>query len=226
MKRLTILFAVIFLSMNAICQELDNSFYFRFGYSNPSWNYFGQGKDYWAKGTNKFGGNFEVGTIFQIISLTPAKNMAIGIDATYFYANFNDFHVGNKTGDVNLGIYRVGSKVGPSFTYSPIEKMAIDVYVKADIAWAAVVAPYEKKIDDGDDYFLDYLPVGLSTGINFRYGILMLGVEYNTISPQLESDDYKGLYLQETVVDHNGGVVYGSKKSKMQNLNFTIGMNF
>ncbi|HAH25745.1 MAG TPA: hypothetical protein DCL77_18640 [Prolixibacteraceae bacterium] len=225
MKRLTILFAVIFLSLTAICQELNNPVYFRFGYSDPSWNYFGQGKDYWAKGISKFGGNFEVGTIFLIQRLTPAKNMAIGIDATYLYANFNDFYMGEKPEDVNLGIYRVGTKLGPSFTYSPIDKMAFDVYVKADVAWAAVVAPYEKKIDDGDDYYLDYLPVGLSTGLNFRYGLLMLGVEYNTISPQLESDDNKGTYLQDGINELNG-IKNGSKKSKMQNLNFTIGMCF
>lgn len=225
MKKLTFLFAVTLLSLTAICQELDNSFYFRFGYSNPSWNYFGQGKDYWVDGTSKFGGNFEVGTIFLIKSVIPAKNMAIGIDATYFYANVNNFHIGDETGDVNLGIYRVGSKVGPSFTYSPMDKMAFDVYVKADVAWAAVVAPYEKQIDDGDDYFIDYLPVGISTGLNFRYGKLMLGVEYNTISPKLESDDYKGMYLQEALDDFNGEEA-GNKKSKMPNLNFTIGMSF
>lgn len=225
MKRLMLLIAVVFLSLTGICQELNNPVYFRFGYSNPSWNYFGQGKDYWAKGTKKFGGNFEFGTIFLIKSIIPAENVAIGIDATFLYANFNDFYLGDKTGDVNVGIYRVGSKIGPSFTFSPIEKMAFDVYVKADVAWATVLAPYEEKIDDGDDYFLDYLPVGLSTGLNFRYGVLMLGVEYNTISPELESDDFKDMYWQEMMGDFNGEE-NGSKKSKMQNLNFTIGMCF
>lgn len=225
MKRLTIFFAVIFLSLTSIGQELDNSVYFRLGYSNPSWNYFDQGKDYWAEGVSKFGGNFELGTIFLIKSIIPAENMAIGIDATFLYANFNNFHLGDEMGNVNIGIYRVGSKVGPSFTYSPIDKMAFDVYVKADIAWASVVAPYEQKIDDGDDYYLDYLPVGISTGLNFRYGILMLGVEYNTISPELESDDYKGMYWQDGMNDFNGEE-NGSKKSKMPNLNFTIGMCF
>lgn len=225
MKRLTILFAVIFLSLTAICQELDNTVYFRFGYSDPSWNYFDQGKDYWTEGTKKIGGNFEVGTIFLIKSIIPAENVAIGIDATFLYANFNNFHNGDETGDVNIGIYRVGSKIGPSFTFSPVEKMAFDVYVKADIAWASLIAPYEEKIDDGDDYYLDYLPVGLSTGLNFRYGILMLGVEYNTISPELESDDNRGIYWQEMMNVLNG-IDDESKKSKMQNLNFTIGMCF
>ncbi|HET6559416.1 MAG TPA: hypothetical protein VFG54_18980 [Prolixibacteraceae bacterium] len=225
MKRLTILFAVIFLSLTAICQELDNTVYFRFGYSSPSWDYFGQGKDYWEEGTKKFGGNFEVGTIFLIKSAIPSENIAIGIDATFLYANFNNFYYGDEIGDVNIGIYRLGSKVGPSFTFSPIEKMAFDIYVKADIAWAAVLAPYEEKIDDGDDYFLDYLPVGLSTGLNFRYGLLMLGVEYNTISAELESDDSRGRYWQEGMNFFNGEE-NGSKKSKMPNMNFTIGMSF
>lgn len=225
MKRLTILFSVIFLSLTAICQELDSPIYFRFGFSNPSWNYFGQGKDYWMDGTKRFGGNFEAGTIFLIKSAIPDKKMAIGIDATFVYANINNFHVGDESGDVNLGIYRVGSKLGPSFTISPMEKMAFDVYVKADIAWATVLAPYEDKLDDGDDYFMDYLPVGLSTGLNFRYGLLMLGVEYNTISAELESDDNRGTYWQEGMNFINGDDD-GSKKSKMPNLNFTIGMCF
>lgn len=225
MKKLTVLFFVIFLSLPALCQELNNPVYFRFGFSSPSWNYFDQGEDYWAEGTKKFGANFEAGTIFLFRSASTARNMAFGIDATFLYANFNNFHFGDDAGDVNIGIYRLGSKVGPSFTFSPVEKMAFDIYVKADIAWAAVLAPYEEKIDDGDDYFIDYLPVGLSTGVNFRYGLLMLGVEYNTISAELESDDNRGTYWQEGMNFLNGEE-NGGKKSKMPNMNFTIGMCF
>lgn len=224
MKKFTILFTFTLISLTAFCQELDNEFYFRIGFSNPSWNYFDQGKDFWGDGISKYGANFELGSIFLIKSFTPAKNMAIGINVDYFYVNFNNFHADDAEA-FNLGIFRVGSKVGPSFTYSPMEKIAIDIYAKVDVAWAALMAPYEKKIDDGDDYYIDYLPVGLSTGLNFRYGVLMLGVEYNVISPELESDDYEGLYFQEMLGEFNGEEE-PSKKSKMPNLNFTLGLSF
>jgi hypothetical protein len=225
MRKLIVLFAVTFISLNALCQKLDNPFYFRFGFSNPSWEYFDQGKDYWQEDVSKYGVNFELGTIFLIPSSTMSENMVFGINVDYFYANFNNFHGEDDSGEASTGIYRVGSKVGPSFTYIPAEKMALDVYVKADVAWAAVVAPYEKEIDDGDDYFIDYLPVGFSTGLNFRYGMLMLGVEFNTISPKLESDDHKGVYLQE-ILDEFNGEDRLRKKTKMPNMNFTIGMSF
>ena len=151
--------------------------------------------------------------------------MALGINADFIYANFNNFNSEDELGAVNLPTYRVGSKVGPSFTYSPMDNMALDLYVKADIAWVTVVAPFEEKFDDGDDYFIDYLPVGFSTGLNFRYRLLMLGVEYNVISPELESDDLKGVTFQEILEEFHGEETL-SKKSKMPNLNFTIGICF
>jgi hypothetical protein len=225
MKKLILLFAVTFISLTAFCQELDNEFYFRFGYSNPSWNHFGSDKDGWADGVKKSGANFELGSIFLIPSLTQAKNMAFGINVDYLYSNYNKFAIKDDEDGFNLAIFRLGSKIGPSFTYSPAEKVAFDVYVKADFAWATAAVPYEDKIKDEDDYYAAYAAVGLSTGLNFRYGILMLGVEFNTISTELESDEYKGVYFQEMIE----GVVGDSdpgKKTKLPNLNFTIGMSF
>ena len=159
----------------------------------------------------------------MIPSILQSKEMSLGVDADFLYINLNNIKYEDDFGAMNMGIYRVGSKIGPSFTYMPRDNMAFDVYVKADIAWAALIAPYEKKIDDGDDYYIDYLPVGFSTGLNFRYGVLMLGIEYNTISPQLESDDYEGVYFQELLLY---GEESPGKKSKMPNLNFTVGLNF
>lgn len=225
MKKSILLLAIALMSLNAFSQQLDNKFYFRFGYSSPSWKYFDRSKDFWPEGTSKYGANFELGTIFMLPSILESKIMSVGIDADFIYANFNNFHIEDSEGNINYGMYRVGSKVGPSFTYMPARDLAFDVYVKADIAWAAVLAPYEKKIDDGDDYFIDYLPVGFSTGLNFRYGMLMLGVEYNTISPKLESDDYEGTYFQE-ILDYLEESETTGEKSKMPNLNFTIGLNF
>nr|WP_321355551.1 hypothetical protein [uncultured Draconibacterium sp.] len=225
MKKFIIAFTTILFWLSGTAQDFDNRFYFRAGYSSPSWSYFDQDKDFWGEGTSKYGANFELGTIFMINSALQSKEMVLGIDAVFLYTNFNNFKYEDELGSVNTGIYRVGSKIGPSFTYSPAENLAFDVYVKADIAWVALIAPYEEKIDDGDDYFIDYLPVGFSTGVNFRYGMLMLGIEFNTISPQLESDDFEGYYFQQYIDAFNEEEMV-HKKTKMPNLNFTVGLNF
>lgn len=225
MKKLFVLLAVSTIAINAISQNFDNEFYIRLGYSSPSWEYFDVGKDNWGDNITRTGGIFELGTIFMIPSILKSENMSFGIDATYLYSNANNFEMKSAQEDFNIIAYKMGSKLGPSFTYMPSEKVAFDVYVKADIAWAALVVPYEESIDDADDFYLGFAPVGLSTGLNFRYGVLMLGVEFNTISPELESDDYEGVYWQD-FVNEDTESNSDSKKSKMPNLNFTIGLSF
>lgn len=219
------LLGVIFISLTAFCQALDNEVYFRIGYSNPSWNYFEVGKDGWGDGVSKYGANFELGSIFLIKAIIPSEKVALGINIDYIYGNFNNFKFGHGRDQSNLGVFKVGSKIGPSFTYSPAPKMAIDVFFKADLAWAALAVPYTEKIDDGDDYYIGYTPLGWSTGLNFRHGVLMLGFEFNTTKVALESDDKEGVFLQEEI-----GQLYqesdGGKKSKLPNMNFTIGLSF
>lgn len=225
MKKLTILLVVVLISLSAFCQKLDNPFYFRFGYSNPSWKYFGFDKEAWGTEVNKYGVNFEIGTIFMLQTIPKPENISLGINVDYLYVNYNNFKLSSANGDNNLGIYRLGSKIGPSFTYSPIEKMAFDIYVKADLAWGAIAVPNDDGFDEGDDYFLDLFSVGISAGLNFRYDVLMLGIEFNTINPELESDDSNGVYFQELLEGLTGKGDKG-KKSELPNVNFTIGLNF
>lgn len=225
MKKITILLAATLISLSSYCQELDNPVYFRFGFSNPSWESFDIGKEGWGSEVRKFGANFEFGSIFLIQSLPQAENSSFGINVDYLYANYNNFHVGEGDESMDLGIVRVGSKIGPSFTYSPHQEMAFDLYVKADFAWATAVVPYAGSMEKADDYFTGFATLGLSTGINYRYGHFMLGFEFNTISPKLESDNMEGVYIQK-VIDGLTGENSGSKKSKLPTMNFTIGMNF
>lgn len=215
MKKLTTLLVITLITLTSLGQHLDNEFYFRFGYSNPSWSQYGMDKDDWPDDVSKTGAAFELGSIFMINSILKADNMAIGINVDYFYFNYNNFSDDN---DSNLGDVRVGSKVGPSFTYSPVDKMAIDVYAKADIAWVTAATEYEGSIGDADDYYMGYGTIGFSTGLNFRYGLLILGLEYNKVSPKLESDDDPGHYFGNT--DDDGD------KSPLPCMNFTIGMSF
>lgn len=224
MKKLLILFTFSIFTISSFAQELDNEFYFRFGYSSPSWSQFDMDKDDWGHHTSKIGANFEMGSIFMIQPWS-AKNLALGINVDYFYLNYGKFTDDEFGYEGNLASMRAGSKVGPSFSYSPVRNMAFDVYVKADLAWASAVVIYEDEIGDADDFYMDPFAVGLSTGFNFRYSILMLGVEFNTISPKLESDDYDGVYLQQLFDDEftSGN---GKEKSKMPCMNFTIGLSF
>lgn len=221
MKKLLTVFGIILFSISAFSQKLDNEMYFRFGYSNPSWKQFSLSEAEWADlGIDKKqGASFEFGTIFMINQLPTAENMAIGINVDYLYVNYNNFTTNSSMEPMNLGTLRVGSKIGPSFTYSPMDKLAFDVYAKADIAWASAAVIYENSFDDADDYFYGKIAAGFSTGLNVRYGILMLGFEFNTISPELESDDYPGEFLGN-FEDAD------SDKSPLPCMNFTLGLSF
>lgn len=218
MKKLVTLLAIILFSFSSFAQDLTNQFYLRVGYSNPLWTQYGMEKDDWESNTSKMGATFEVGSIFMLKGILNSENMSIGINADYLYLTYGNFSWSDHGHDQNRGSMRIGSKIGPSFTYSPINKMAIDVYAKADFAWAAAAVMYEDEPGDADDYYSGYGAIGFSTGLNFRYGILMLGLEYNSISTTLESDDFPGDYLGNN--DDDGD------KSKMPCMNFTIGLSF
>lgn len=227
MKKLITLLAIVSLSLTSFGQDLTNQFYFRVGYSSPSWSQYGMDKDNWDDGTSKVGATFELGSIFMLKGILNSENMSFGINADYLHITYGNFSMGSDGYDQNVGSLRVGSKVGPSFTYSPMDKMAIDVYAKADIAWASAAVIYEDEPSDADDYFLGYGAVGFSTGLNFRYGLLMLGIEFNTISPKLESDDIPGWYFGNPGAYEDSGDFddYG-EKTDLPCVNFTIGMSF
>ena len=72
---------------------------------------------------------------------------------------------------------------------------------------------------DDADYYTKSGALGFSTGLNVRYSILMIGFEYNTISPGLENRDHPGVYLGN-VND------IGSDKSPLPSVNFTLGLSF
>jgi len=61
--------------------------------------------------------------------------------------------------------------------------------------------------------------IGFSTGLNIRYSVLMIGFEFNTISPKLEDLNNEGEYFGN-VNETN------SDKSPLPSVNFTVGLNF
>lgn len=196
--------------------SVNNVFYWRVGYSNPSWEQFGSTEaDF--KGFDRSGAMAEIGKIFLLKSIPLPSNMAIGINADFISFYWNRFS--SKNGDVEIGTLRADSKVGPSFTISPVEKLAFDVYVKANINWITATAiVYDDDADDAEGYG-KVGTIGFSTGFNVRYSKLMLGFEFNKINPKLEDVDNPGEYLGD---DSD----YDSLKSPLPCFNFTIGMAF
>ena len=220
MKKLSFIITVLIFAITAQGQTLDNEFYFRFGYSSPSWKQFdGTEQDWKDEGFNyKFGGSFDVGTIFMIQSIPAAENMALGINVDYVYFNYSQFYNSRDFSNQNLAHLQFGSKIGPSFSYSPGQRMAFDVYAKANIAWMSGAVYFEDGVDNADDFYFAKPTVGFSGGLNIRYSVLMIGIEFETISPKLESDDNPGTYL--------GNINSDSEKSSLPCVNFSFGFSF
>ena len=58
--------------------NLKNRFYFRFGTSMPTWNYYDlNGKSDWYPDTKRFGGIFELGSIFMLNKIFPQLRVII-----------------------------------------------------------------------------------------------------------------------------------------------------
>jgi hypothetical protein len=80
------------------------------------------------------------------------------------------------------------------------------------------VSPLHKLLESIFKYNIGYVAFGFSTGLNIRYGIFMIGFEFDTVSPELESNEYPGEYLGN--IDDDGN------KSPLPCMNFTIGLSF
>lgn len=195
---------------------IDNVFYLRVGYSSPSWKQFG-GTETDFKGFDKSGAMVEMGKIYMLKSIPLPQNMAIGINVDFISFYWNRFS--SKNENLEIGTLRADSKVGPSFTISPVENLAFDAYVKANINWITATAIVEDNDTDNADGYAKIGTIGFSTGFNVRYNRLLLGFEFNTISPELENVDDAGDYLG----NFND---YNSDKSPLPTLNFTIGLTF
>jgi len=166
--------------------DLDNQFYLRGGIARPTWHYmFAEGKDDFEDNNGdapKRGGfAFEMGNIFMLNSLDFADGMRFGINADYlsiYNANFKDRDTKYKT-----NTFFFGSKVGPSFTYSPVDNLELDVFAKLHPVWVALSTSrsndetiFDSMSDDG--FLLSVAKLKYSLGFNVRYSVAMLGFDY------------------------------------------------
>jgi hypothetical protein len=222
MKRVCLLLIAVFIANFTFSQEdgdLKNRFYFRGGLSIPTWKYGGEdGKDDFPDDTKRGGAVFELGSIFMLNSLKLVDGMRIGINVDYLSLSYHSM----KSNDYDAARTALffGSKIGPSFTYSPVDKLAFDTYIKFNPVWIASVVD-DSYGDEDPDVYMGFFGTKLSAGFNIRYSILMIGFEYNPGSAKLkwidedaEDDDYLGN------ADDDGD------KTPMPGYNITFGLSF
>ena len=135
--------------------DLENQFYFRFGYSLPTTSYLGvDDEEFWDYFTRN-GGVFEFGQIFIINKAALSDGLRIGFNVDY--AEFSYHHLNFSDEDFSLGLLKLASKIGPSLSYSPASKLVFDVFVKAKIPWVAGMVTYSDNMKfESQDYPGEY----------------------------------------------------------------------
>lgn len=193
--------------------DIENQFYLRFAYSHTSKSYLGvEDMEFWDS-FKRYGGVFELGHIFIINKAALADGLRFGINVDY--AEFSYNQIAAKNADYDLGVPKLASKIGPSLSYRPTSNLIIDLFVKAKLTWVAGIIPWT---DEVEDVYLAKPGVGLATGLNIRYGLVMLGFEFNSDNLKYESNDYPGEYF--------GNLSDDSDKTPMPSFNFSIGVCF
>ena len=225
MKRMSLFFAAIFLSIALFSQNGNlktQAFYFRFGLSIPTWKYFGAtGKSDWSDmNMKRYGGVFEMGSIFMLNSIKIAKGLRIGINVDYLSVNAHVFtfdEMGNSA--TNLNVF-VGSKIGPSISYSPVKPLVFDVFGKINPVWYGGSATTFSGNTDANEAFTGNLGIKYSIGFNLRFSVLMMGFEFNPGSMKLKSTDTHEFLGNSMSANDKGD------KTKMPGYNVTIGLSF
>jgi hypothetical protein len=225
MKKFFIPILLIAASMAAFSQDgdLKKQFYFRLGPSIPTWKYIGfDDKEDWNGEVKRIGGIFELGNIFMLNRIKLAPNMRIGINADYL--SMNSHIISFKDFDSKSSFVFIGSKVGPSFSYSPVDKLVIDAYFKLNPVWASFYLYTSENIDyDEDEIFIGIMAMKYSIGFNVRYSIAMLGFEFNPGSVKMKYYDQDA---NEITDNYFGNVENNDDKTPAPGFNFTIGLSF
>ena len=223
MKKAIIFLIVCGVSFITYAQEnrgLDNKFYIRFGYSKPATSYFGGDKDSWEN-VNRTGAIFELGSIFMLNNLDLGDGLRLGINVDYVELTYHEFTYDVVFDELILRIGQVSTKVGPSISYNPVSKLVLDAFIKAKIPWVGGGYIQAEDPDFDELSYIGAMGFGFSTGLNIRFGVLMIGFEYESSKMKLEDRDDAGMYLGNYLDPNDDG-----DKTKMASFNFTLGVNF
>jgi len=224
MKKITTLLIVICISFITYAQEnrgLDNRFYVRVGYAKPTGSCLGV--DQFYVDVKRTGGMFELGSIFMINNLDLGDGLRLGINVdyvefAYLHFSWEDFMYGEYFFHTGL----LSTKVGPSISYNPVSKLVIDAFIKAKISWVGggfLNAPDDPEEDESS--YIGYMGFGFSTGLNIRYGALIVGFDFNSSNIKLEDRDWPDEYLGNGFDFSDTG-----DKSKMSYFTISLGVNF
>ena len=201
--------------------DLKKQTYFRFGYSLPTWKYFGlDGKDDWNDNTKRTGAVFEVGSIFMLNSIKIAPGMRLGINVDYLSVNYHRLSYETTFGTYANNFLFVGSKLGPSFSYSPVNHLVFDAFVKFNPVWVA--GDFIAEVED-NELFLGFMGIKYSVGLNVRYSVLMVGMEFNPGFVKLRWYDDEAKELTDEYLSNAND---NGKRTPVPGLNFTLGLSF
>jgi len=188
----------------------------------PTWKYIGHdGKSDWSGDFKRIGGIFEFGSIFMLNSIKLAPGMRIGINLDYLSIDYHKFSSSSLDQKYQFGY--LGSKIGPSFSYSPVSRLVIDTYFKFNPVWVAGSSFMFNNDLIEDTYFLGFMGIKYSVGLNVRYSILMVGFEYNPGYAKFRWWDKDNSELSD---DYMGNGNDNSDKTPVPGMNFTLGLSF
>jgi len=222
MKKLGVLTVTLLFSAILFAQgDLDKTFYFRLGYSKPTKKYAGvDNTDYWD-GVKRNGIHAEIGQIFILNSIPLADGLRLGINADYASFYFHGF----KSDFGKQRFLTFGSKVGPSLSYSPVDKLVFDTYIKINPAWlSAAFSSVEDLTGEDYQFYLGYLGLGYSFGVNVRYSLLIVGFDFNTSWNKLEHYDENTNEFDGTYIGNASDI--DKDRTPVPSFNFTIGLAF
>ena len=202
--------------------NLKKQTYFRFGYSIPTWKFYGfDSKTDWPDEIKRTGVSFEIGNIFMLNSIKLSPGMRLGINIDYLSLNYNRF---SQPDIISENFIMAGSKIGPSFSYSPVKRLVFDAYFKFNPVWAAGNFRNYTLESAEDQFYLGFMGIKYSVGMNVRYSVLMAGIELNPGYLRKmrlfddENAEFTDIYMEN--VNDNGNKVPAPV------LNLTLGLSF
>ena len=102
-------------------------------------------------------------------SITMSKGMSFGINVNYLSIYYHPFNIEDCFNTRNAGFFRLDIKIGPSFSYSSVNKLVFDAFIKADFNWVIGAAFIEDQNIEITDQYACIFAVGLSTGTNIHH---------------------------------------------------------
>lgn len=133
----------------------------------------------------------QVGKMYFINAIDLGDKFKIGVDVTWISFSYlsGDYNysrtyigsVGTETEEIDFPISYLlfSAEIGPSFSYSPTEKMALDLSFKITPTFVTSRGEYYINTGDSESFLATGSGLRYTPAFYFRYGLILLGVEYN-----------------------------------------------